>query len=315
MCAIRASIRPRHIGRGNQRSVCRVRTAVQSFNSATAHRPWKPVSRVLRLTDCRPRFNSATAHRPWKLLGRHVQTERPQSFNSATAHRPWKPPTVIISPPQSVRFNSATAHRPWKQLLGAEDGCPLYSASIRPRHIGRGNRDERRLPVDLGLASIRPRHIGRGNRCRNAGHPATVSASIRPRHIGRGNIGKFAETGKRWSRFNSATAHRPWKHGHSVPATRPAGASIRPRHIGRGNKCCCCTCELYDDASIRPRHIGRGNTLPAAGRRESILASIRPRHIGRGNDNAAEVVRILLSQLQFGHGTSAVETGERDGGS
>ena len=141
------------------------------------------------------------------------------------------------------------------------------AASIRPRHIGRGNSTPSSRARDCSIASIRPRHIGRGNPQQATPGHAADKASIRPRHIGRGNptLG-----------IGPGMLHI---------------ASIRPRHIGRGN---------------RPRESSRGRCTPA---------SIRPRHIGRGNLAAVASVVGVVPWLQFGHGTSAVETAASAGAS
>ena len=205
-------------------------------------------------------------------------------------------------------FNSATAHRPWKRPCAQLPKSARQQASIRPRHIGRGNMNCYLDYEPLGTASIRPRHIGRGNPNRSRktrsyslvlqfGHGTSAvetaigrdkiapqyPASIRPRHIGRGN------------------SNLPFW------ATRTSAASIRPRHIGRGNAGGHGFPVEQPAASIRPRHIGRGNV--AAHRKFDFIceASIRPRHIGRGN--RSKLVRSSFHRrLQFGHGTSAVET-------
>src|SRR5436305_963646 len=61
------------------------------------------------------------------------------------------------------------------------------SASMRPRHYGRGNVEKDRQEGKDVSASMRPRHYGRGNRGALAGVLLHQLASMRPRHYGRGN--------------------------------------------------------------------------------------------------------------------------------
>ena len=285
-----ASIRPRHIGRGNRRSTKLPHPAEKSFNSATAHRPWKPSTPVCGSRRNIGDFNSATAHRPWKLTcdgkpasptswlqfghgtsavetppGATTWVNLNHSFNSATAHRPWKP-----NPP-SCRFA-------WPPKLQFGHGTSAVETSSR--------RGPRAAPSVLqfghGTSAVETR-IGGG-------------MAVNPVALG----------------FNSATAHRPWKP--SQPAC-PRGHQPGQLQFGHGTS----AVETLrrsagwggvQSASIRPRHIGRGNIATAA-----KLHSHERLQFGHGTSAVetppSPVCRhreTVPRALQFGHGTSAVET-------
>src|SRR5207302_1642943 len=57
-----------------------------------------------------------------------------------------------------------------------------------------------------------------------------------------------------------------------------------------------------------PRHRGRGNVAPPDRPARRVRASMWPRHRGRGNSPTAFCSRRVMSALQCGHGTEAVET-------
>ena len=213
-------------------------------------------------------------------------------------------------------------------------------ASIRPRHIGRGNSQQpSRPPAQQQQASIRPRHIGRGNLAVDAGGEGRHQAL----QFGHGTSAVETEqaTGRTAScrSFNSATAHRPWKHRALL---RPLAAHGRLQ-FGHGTS----AVETRVWGKISPQRgtlqFGHGTSAVETHRgkaeaQDSILASIRPRHIGRGNRpatshrlnqtvsfNSATAHRpwkradvafpdVAMNSLQFGHGTSAVETSMRRDG-
>ena len=60
-----------------------------SFNGATAMKPWKRWSRALcpRAPNC---FNGATAMKPWKRMRGSIRRSAHACFNGATAMKPWK---------------------------------------------------------------------------------------------------------------------------------------------------------------------------------------------------------------------------------
>ena len=185
--------------------------------------------------------------------------------------------------PALAGFNSATAHRPWKLNQVLREILRHHDASIRPRHIGRGNLPCG-LPLPLAAASIRPRHIGRGNPDPHDMPASGTHASIRPRHIGRGNAMLNLHLELKHIRFNSATAHRPWKR---ISRTSPR---CQPRRLQFGHGTSAVETTLYTRAASPwiGLQFGHGTSAVetpecggAQGRHQK--ASIRPRHIGRGN--------------------------------
>ena len=167
--------------------------------------------------DCRTSPGSWPASmRPRHLCrGNAVPTctgaPRDASFNEATASLPWKRPHQLLHSPAPKCFNEATASLPWKH--------DARSARTAPR----------------GIASMRPRHLCRGN----------VSVPARLRHGHRGF--NEATASLPWKRsapttmppsptsFNEATASLPWKPRTHGIRSFGQHASMRPRHLCRGN--------------------------------------------------------------------------------
>ncbi len=235
-----ASMRPRHEGRGERSSG----GIVSATQTAASMRPRH---------EGRGERTRSTANDP----------PHAQSFNAATARRPWRTgPVGPVAGGGGRCFNAATARRPWR------------TKRIRP------------LNEPISLASMRPRHEGRGEPSPSVRAGGYTRASMRPRHEGRGEP-------------------RPW---HRAGDTRPP-ASMRPRHEGRGEPgIATATCCAATGASMRPRHEGRGERnwcRPATFRRRR--ASMRPRHEGRGELTDGAHGRMPVARLQCGHGTKAVE--------
>ena len=191
--------------------------------------------------------------------------------------------------------------------------CP---ASMRPRHISRGNRARGRRgrswrscfneaaayqPRKHRLkalrhrahipASMRPRHISRGNQAGRSRLPAPERASMRPRHISRGNTGRRGPGTWISPCFNEAAAYQPRKLDDSAQQVVERRASMRPRHISRGNDVRARLDLRGLGASMRPRHISRGNTPTAHFPWRRPAASMRPRHISRGNERRSLCAR------------------------
>ena len=156
-------------------------------------------------------FNSATALQPWKHGERmdnrsvDIASIRPRLFSRGNSTIRW-----TVSVRSSTRFNSATALQPWKP----------------GRLFGRYRRR---------YASIRPRLFSRGNSVPIPSLPTSCSASIRPRLFSRGNTVSPEPHPAYSRRFNSATALQPWKQRVGLGPRRSARASIRPRLFSRGN--------------------------------------------------------------------------------
>ena len=147
---------------GNASLESLARTRLQFGHGTSAVETSTPAK---RLVAPRPRFNSATAHRPWRLVGTPLNGPRKSCFNSATAHRPWRPPTKGRSKRvlRELQFGHGTSAVETRRMPSIRD--PRRSQL----QFGHGTSAvETCLPPDryVGLrrASIRPRHIGRGDR-------------------------------------------------------------------------------------------------------------------------------------------------------
>ena len=207
--ARRASMRPRPEGRGERDADERPdKCAGASMRPRPEGRGERPVCRSARRCNVQG-FNAATARRPWRTRVAARRRRLETSFNAATARRPWRTRTPARRR-DARSFNAATARRPWRTAVRSGDGG-CRTASMRPRPEGRGER----------AALTCGRH---GRRRLQCGHgPKAVENARRRRADGLP------------SRFNAATARRPWR---TSPASwRPAAdaaASMRPRPEGRG---------------------------------------------------------------------------------
>ena len=132
----------------------------QSFNGATAMKPWKRDTEPSDGPDCGPSFNGATAMKPWKRPAEHVdQSEHGCGFNGATAMRPWKRMASTATTLRTDRrlqwghgdeaveercvrstcrnawtcFNGATAMKPWKTIATPSRLVAAGHASMGPR--------------------------------------------------------------------------------------------------------------------------------------------------------------------------------------
>ena len=185
------------------------------------------------------------------------------------------------------------------------------TASIRPRLFSRGNhsiparlthkgdrfnsatalqpwkRCEPQVPRPLARrASIRPRLFSRGNIDISYRPVFMAFASIRPRLFSRGNNPQNGWRDCCPRCFNSATALQPWKLGDDTDLGMSiGGASIRPRLFSRGNS------SAAQWSTKTPRCFNSATAL-------------QPWKQGR-----AHLSKGVCRMLQFGHGSSAVETG------
>ena len=311
-----ASMRPRPEGRGEHRaSRSDTRPRPHGFNAATARRPWRTrLSRRLPSASANC-FNAATARRPWRTLTHARQaTTGTERFNAATARRPWR--TVIEWP--LVRcgrpcFNAATARRPWRTRwtmasVPVTDGGFNAATARRPWRTS-ALRPWKQLTVCK--ASMRPRPEGRGERPVPAtSEPARASASMRPRPEGRGERGRDQCCRLTPSRFNAATARRPWRtarglNGSTLPQTRfNAATARRPWRTaltpaGRERR-------LRLQCGHGPKAVENTMTHLAA-RWHYKRASMRPRPEGRGELELLWLRVTQIRKLQCGHSPKAVE--------
>ena len=142
-----ASIRPRHIGRGNWPT---------SANGDWAKR---------RLQFGHGTSAVETGVREWIARGNGC------CFNSATAHRPWRQCRAMSTPATEgfvrLQFGHGTSAVETRRYRS--QACDFIDhASIRPRHIGRGDVEVAAVAGVPTGASIRPRHIGRGDAWRRS---------------------------------------------------------------------------------------------------------------------------------------------------
>ena len=228
-----ASMRPRHISRGNDHDDGR---AVRGRPASMRPRHISRGNETRRRSGTRRpgRFNEAAAYQPRKQA--RVQRFRAsyEGFNEAAAYQPRK--RIRIRPIRSARrcFNEAAAYQPRKH--GPRQSLDLERlASMRPRHISRGNGEHPPHGRAADQASMRPRHISRGNtrRTRRLATATTCfneAAAYQPRKRARRPLAAC-----RACRFNEAAAYQPRKHASSAPGRAHHSASMRPRHISRGN--------------------------------------------------------------------------------
>ncbi len=134
-----------------------------------------------------------------------------------------------------IRFNGATARRPWRRLC-AYEASPPFGASMGPRPEGRGDscstagtkwwpgasmgpRPEGRGDADVCLAldlSVVELQWGHGPKAvetdiHQVRRKVQVEASMGPRPEGRGDRIAASRSPAPTTRFNGATARRPWR--------------------------------------------------------------------------------------------------------
>ena len=183
------------------------------------------------------------------------------------------------------RFNSATALQPWKHSW-AESAAP-QSTWLQ---FGHGS-----SAVETGTP--RARTNSTFSRFNSATALQPWKPQLRPCSLGRS-----------W-RFNSATALQPWKPQPIYCHGAHASASIRPRLFSRGNeptrepqsgKDAC----FNSATALQPWKLLAQEGATA----DQWAASIRPRLFSRGNWERDRSNAAYVAELQFGHGSSAVET-------
>src|SRR5690606_21774689 len=103
--------------------------------------PRKPSHSGIRSSRSWSGFNEAAAHSPRKPATPRAPTPRPGSgFNEAAAHSPRKRAQDFGLREIAPSFNEAAAHSPRKRARRARDGHWLVPASMKPRRIRRGNK-------------------------------------------------------------------------------------------------------------------------------------------------------------------------------
>ena len=160
------------------------------FNEAAAYMPRKPPEQEEHHEDVQSGFNEAAAYMPRKLATEMefvawliAASMRPRHICRGNA------PALRRPPPRSPRFNEAAAYMPRKRRSARTGDTPCSrrfneAAAYMPR---KPERDQVVLHR-AELASMRPRHICRGNAAEYGGDGRVPPwASMRPRHICRGN--------------------------------------------------------------------------------------------------------------------------------
>ncbi len=208
-----ASMWPRPFDRGKRTNPARSRRSGGSFNVATAVRPWKTMSTPF---GKRGFFYASMWPRPFDRGKRPARTSPStcpaRRFNVATAVRPWKTALPTAAPVFETRgFNVATAVRPWKTILLANRPPPP------PRlQCGHGRSTVENIPDNAAYFIHQELQCGHG---RSTVENAAIRACLQCPG----------------SRFNVATAVRPWKTTPSWTEIRArGGASMWPRPFDRG---------------------------------------------------------------------------------
>ena len=191
----------------------RARDGLQvGFNSATAHRPWRPSATTkTRKTPARLQFGHGTsAVETCCLRGFKVQTP-PASIRPRHIGR-GDPALCKSSRRPTGRFNSATAHRPWRPTIYVNQPSVLLrlqfghgTSAVETSNVALAPKLLTRLQFGHGTSAVETPHghirLFRATELQ-FGH-GTSAVETRPSS----GIG-----GRSW-RFNSATAHRPWRRG------------------------------------------------------------------------------------------------------
>ena len=132
---------------------------------------------------------------------------------------------------------------------------------------------------------------------------------MEPRPFDRGNVRTPRPRRPTSTRFNGATAFRPWKQvtiGGNVITL--SNASMEPRPFDRGNVAESARLNFLGAASMEPRPFDRGNSGSNFGRcrcrpRFNGATAFRPwKRLGHG------VAISTYNELQWSHGLSTVET-------
>ena len=163
-----------------------------------------------RSCACLNRFNGATALRPWTAA--HCGRAPPprSGFNGATALRPWTGGRPESKSRTRTSFNGATALRPWTEPKRA-----------------RLSEKRNRLQWGHGLAAVDGPGPGPTGTRRNElqwGHGLAAVDGWSP----------WPKCSAGGSRFNGATALRPWTVALGPRRRPPHPASMGPRPCGRG---------------------------------------------------------------------------------
>ena len=241
-------------------------------------------------------------------------------------------PRVHAPPSTSLQFGHGSSAVETQPRLASLE--PASLASIRPRLFSRGNCGRwgrgraacGRLQFGHGSSAVETRRVSHPNHghagCFNSATalqpwklPRSALSATRRQELQFGHGSSAVETVRTpapaptaAAGFNSATALQPWKPLGARPKQRGlrcfnSATALQPwKRVGDAAPGC-----PEPRASIRPRLFSRGNRAEAVGVRAERRASIRPRLFSRGNlmggrgDN-------LSDMLQFGHGSSAVET-------
>ena len=220
-------------------------------------------------------FNGATARRPWRTAWAWRRTRHGLQWGHGT--KAVENVKVLHVTRARSGFNGATARRPWRTPLDRRPGCDGFNGATARRPW----RTSQQLA--MRTASMGPRHEGRGERLVAGEHDRS---------------------------FNGATARRPWRTqtaGRGPQRVQPA--SMGPRHEGRGERSTATYPGLAGFNGATARRPWRTQVGLVDARRRGA-ASMGPRHEGRGEQQAVAkglVVSDDLSQLQWGHGTKAVE--------
>ena len=183
-------------------------------------------------------------------------------------------------------------------------------ASMGPRPFSRGNWiGMDRVGVDW-QASMGPRPFSRGNapKQRQTWKSGRV-ASMGPRPFSRGNISSIGNRISVCTRFNGATAFQPWKFARRQGKVEERfDASMGPRPFSRGNAVAFRPAGCgRPRASMGPRPFSRGNVPLCTGDAEFLLSFNGATAFQPWKSPPKIGSPPRTTQLQWGHGLSAVE--------
>ena len=209
-CGRRASMGPRPCGRGRRRRSAR---ACRADPASMGPRPCgrgrlRALRAKLRLLMLQWGHGLAAVE---GASTRATSSTSGAGFNGATALRPWKVGGASV-------VKATVGSLQWGHGLAAVEGghagpwqAPQLPASMGPRPCGRGR--EHGVPCLVGDfdASMGPRPCGRGRSSRSQATRGSQTASMGPRPCGRGRRRTPSNRTRPRSRFNGATALRPWK--------------------------------------------------------------------------------------------------------
>ena len=278
-------------------------------------------------------FNGATAIRPWKRRGPGV-TRRSRSYLQwSHGHSTVETIDAIIRHASAHALQWSHGHSTVETtsqeeelgmdiLLQWSHGHSTVKTTSQEEELGmdillqwshghstvKTHRRARGRP-DLRLPSMGPRPFDRGNFGNLELDGGLVVPSMEPRPFDRGNRGSPFNEPMSLASFNGATAIRPWKRRALDRSCRPSSpfngaTAIRPWKHRTAPPFIKNWIAFNGATAIRPWKRGHRNLAAHGGYRPSM----EPRPFDRGNQTRSAWDRTTMSNLQWSHGHSTVET-------